>query len=69
MDAEKSQEACLNLDSYLSWSRCSSGFVMGLALIEYVEALQLQDTVFNSPTLTALRQDALDLVIWMHVRL
>ena len=68
MDVEKSREACQNLDNYLAWSRRSSGFIMGLALIEYAEGLQMQEDVFNSPGLTALRQTTLDIIIWMHVR-
>ena len=54
-------------DTYIAWSRKASGFVMGLALIEYVEELKLADDVFDSPVVAKLRQDALDIVIWMHV--
>jgi hypothetical protein len=61
--------AQMTLENYITWSRRASGFIMGLALIEYVEGLKLPDDVFKSPIITKLRQDALDIVIWMHVRI
>lgn len=41
---------------------------MTLALIEYAEGLDLPEQIFSSPELTKLRETALDLMIWMHVR-
>ena len=68
MNFAEDPDANMTLDNYMSWSRRASGFIMGLALIEYVEDLKLPDDVFDSPVISKLRQDTLDLVIWMHVR-
>lgn len=68
VDAEQGEDVQTTLAAYLPWSRRASGFRMALALIEYAEGLKLPDAVFDAPVLTHLRQDTLDIVLWMHVR-
>lgn len=66
-DARQREDALAGVDAYMAWRRQASGLLMGLALIEYAEGLNIPDTARTSEPLKRLADNVLDIVIWMHV--
>ncbi|GJE99678.1 terpenoid synthase [Phanerochaete sordida] len=66
LDSGKSAETLMSVDAYMAWARRSSGFAMGLALVEYAEGLDLPEDVSAARPLAQLREVTVDLMIWIH---
>ena len=67
-DGAQSTAACASVEDYFAWSRRSSGFAMGLALIEYAAGIDLPDEVVAHPAIRALEEAANSHISWSNVR-